>query len=70
MLHKDVKPVPFLFFPFLIKVIYILRTKTQMNAPWELFLELVKLLIKARKESEPFVWAGLVRYCKFDKVLA
>ena len=70
MLHKDVKPVPFLFFPFLIEVIFILRTKAQMKAPWELFIELVKLLIKARKEEETFVWKGLVRYCKFDREMA
>jgi hypothetical protein len=41
-----------------------------MKAPWELFIELVKLLIKARKEEETFVWKGLVRYCKFDREMA
>lgn len=31
MLNKEVKAVPVLFFPFLIKLIYILSTKTQIS---------------------------------------
>lgn len=66
-LNKETKPVPFLFFPFLLTIIYILRTKAEMMSPWELYLEHVILLIKARKEEEPYVWAGLIRFCKFSK---
>lgn len=67
LLNKETKPVPLLFFPFLLTVIINLRTKAEMQAPWELYLEHVILLIKARKEEEPYVWAGLIRFCKFSK---
>ena len=67
LVRKETKPVPILFFPFLLKIIYRLHMELKMNKPWEIFIELVKLLIKAKKQSETVVWAGLLRFAKFDR---
>lgn len=68
LLHKETKPIPALFFPFLLKLILLLKKDAMIPKPWEMFFELIKLLIKAKKLEEPFVWEGLVRYAKFDRV--
>lgn len=70
LLRKETKPVPALFFPFLLRIIFNLHTEAQIPKPWENFFGLIKLLIKANKQSEPMVWEGLMRYAKFDRYFA
>lgn len=70
LLNKETKPVPALFFPFLLNIIFKLHKEAHMQKPWEIFFELIKLLIKANKQDEPMVWEGLVRYAKFDRLFS
>jgi len=67
---KETKPVPILFFPFLLKIIALLQKQAEVTQPWEVFLELVILLIRGDQQKENVVWQGLVRFCKFDKKMA
>lgn len=68
IVKKSNLPVPKLFMPFLLDII--LRMKNSGIAkPWELYVELIKLLIKARKHNEADVWNGILRFAKFDKYM-
>ncbi len=66
---KPSKPVPLLFMPFLLEIIFKMNQELKRAKPCDEFLDVITSLIKTGKHREKEVWPGLVRFASFDKDL-
>lgn len=67
--NKPAKPVPVLFMPLMLELIFKMKYELNKENPCEFFMDIITQLIKSGKHRENDVWPGIIRLASFDKNL-